>query len=82
LSSLFKHENIKNRYNNEKHLFTNVNKISPLIDSISSLIKDDDAWNAELIDKLDNSVTGFVNRHTFEYTNYDCVKYNPNKNRN
>jgi len=90
VSSLFKHENIKNRYNDIMHKIVNelfnVNKISPLIDSISLLIEDDVAWNSNLIDTLDNNITGFINHYTLEdfkgNTNYDCVKYNPNRNRN
>ncbi|OUM61113.1 hypothetical protein PIROE2DRAFT_12949 [Piromyces sp. E2] len=90
ISSLFKHDLIKTRYNQilkrtlEK-LF-NVDTISPFIDSISSLIEDDVAWNSGLIDKLDNKIEGYVNHYTLENfkdnINYKPVDYNPTVNQN
>jgi len=90
ISSLFKHDLIKNRYNEimketVNKLF-NVDKISPLIDSLSTLIEDDIEWNSGLIDKLDSSITGYVNHFTLENfkanTNFKTVDYNPNVNHN
>ncbi|OUM61114.1 carbohydrate-binding module family 18 protein [Piromyces sp. E2] len=90
ISSLFKHDLIKNRYNEimketVNKLF-NVDSISPLIDSLSTLIEEDVEWNSGLIDKLDSSITGYVNHFTLENfkgnTNFKMVDYNPKLNYN
>ncbi|OUM63460.1 hypothetical protein PIROE2DRAFT_10006 [Piromyces sp. E2] len=78
ISTLFKQEFIKNRYNEimketvEK--VYNVDSIPPLIDSLSTLIEDDITWNIGLIDKLDSSIKN--------NTNFKTVGYNPSINYN
>jgi len=84
VSNILKHDIIKERY--QKILGTvvnkvfNVNSISPFIDSVSNLIKEDVEWNFELIDDLDPAVPGNVNHFTIENfednTNYKHVGYN------
>jgi len=90
VSNLFKHQQVKDRYKQimdktVKNLF-NVDSVSPFIDSVSQLIRDDVKWNFELIDKLDNNIQGHTNHFTItEFdgnTNYKMVDYNPTKNYN
>ena len=90
ISRLFKHTIIKNRYDQimkktVDELF-NVNSMSPLIDSIYTLIDDEISWNFNLIDKLDHSIPGFVNHFTYQNfkdnTNYKSVGYYPSINYN
>ncbi|OUM56108.1 carbohydrate-binding module family 18 protein [Piromyces sp. E2] len=70
ISTLFKHTLIKDRYNeimrDTVNKLFNVNSISPLIDSLSTLIEEDIAWNFGLIDKLDSSIPGYVNHFTLQ----------------
>ncbi|OUM61188.1 carbohydrate-binding module family 18 protein, partial [Piromyces sp. E2] len=83
ISALFNHNIIKNRYNeimkDTVYNLFNVDSVAPLIDSISSLIEDDIAWNFGLIDSLDSEIPGFVNHFTLknfkDNTNYKNVDY-------
>ncbi|ORX67709.1 hypothetical protein BCR32DRAFT_330232 [Anaeromyces robustus] len=90
ISALFNHKIIKDRYNeimkDTLNKVFNIDGISPLIENIRNLIKDDAVWNFGLIDELDNKIPGYVNHYTLDdfigNTNYDKVKYNPTVNRN
>jgi len=84
VNNLLKHNIIKKRYQQilgtvVSKLF-NVNAVSPFIDNVSNLIKEDVEWNFNLIDDLDPEVPGFVNHFTIknfeDNTNYKHVDYN------
>jgi len=90
VSNLLKHPQVKDRYKQimdrtVKNLF-NVDSVSPFIDAVSSLIREDVDWNFKLIDKLDNNIQGFTNHFTISEfdgnTNYKMVDYNPTVNYN
>ncbi|ORX41521.1 hypothetical protein BCR36DRAFT_587962 [Piromyces finnis] len=84
VNNLFKHDIIKTRY--QRILAATVNNVfnteslSPFIDSVSQLIRDDVEWNFNLIDDLDPNIPGYVNHFTLENfddnTNFKFVGYN------
>jgi len=84
VNNLFKHDNIKRRYQEILGLTVNkvfnVESISPFIDGVSSLIRDDVEWNFGLIDDLDSEIPGHVNHYTLDNfddnTNFKYVAYN------
>jgi len=85
IGNLFKHENIKNRYNkimsDTLNKVFNVESVSPLIDSLSNLIEEDIEWNFGLIDELDENIPGHKNHYTLQNfkdnTNYKKLNYKP-----
>ncbi|ORX67708.1 hypothetical protein BCR32DRAFT_250411 [Anaeromyces robustus] len=90
VGALFNHDIIKNRYNeimkDTINKVFNVDSISPLIENIRNLIEVDIVWNFDLIDKLDNKISGFVNHYTLDdfigNINYDKLEYKPSINNN
>jgi len=84
VNNLFKHEPIKKRYKEImdktiKKVF-NVDSVTPFIDGVADLIREDVAWNFDLIDDLDSNIPGFVNHFTIsnfdDNTNFKKVDYN------
>jgi len=90
VNHIMKHTLIKDRYNQIMSQVVNklysVETISPFIDGVTKLIREDVEWNFELIDDLDSAIPGYKNHFTIknfdDNTNFAMVNYDSSINYN